>query len=154
MLTYVIGDATKPPGYGTKVIAHVVNNRGGWGRGFVMALSRRWRAPERDYRAWYQAQDGTFILGRVQLVRVEPHTYVANMIAQDGYRDADNQVPLRYYALEECLKELALQAQVLRATVHMPRIGSGLAGGDWNKVEQLISTTLKDIDVFVYDLTP
>ena len=36
----------------------------------------------------------------------------------------------------------------------MPRIGCGLAGGDWNKVEKIINETLidKGIEVYVYDL--
>lgn len=152
MIAYITGDATRPKGYGIRIIAHVVNNRGGWGRGFVLALSRRWSYPEQSYRAWAKSSDGTFELGHVQLVKVEPHTYVANMVAQDGYGSTTNQVPLRYYALEECLKELSLQANILKASVHMPRIGCGLGGADWAKVEALIKQELADIDVTVYDL--
>jgi hypothetical protein len=35
----------------------------------------------------------------------------------------------------------------------MPRIGCGLAGGDWNKVEAIINKTLisNGLEVFVYD---
>tara|TARA_R110002111_G_scaffold227346_2_gene288919 strand:+ start:47395 stop:47511 length:117 start_codon:yes stop_codon:yes gene_type:complete len=35
----------------------------------------------------------------------------------------------------------------------MPRIGCGLAGGKWDKVEPLIEQTLRTagIDVYVYD---
>jgi hypothetical protein len=32
-------------------IAHVCNDRGGWGKGFVMAISQRWPQPEMEYRA-------------------------------------------------------------------------------------------------------
>jgi hypothetical protein len=37
----------------------------------------------------------------------------------------------------------------------MPRIGCGLAGGDWNKIEAIINETLgeKGLDVTVYDIT-
>ncbi len=152
MLTYIKGDATRPIGYGVKILAHVVNHQGGWGRGFVLALSRRWGEPERAYRSWAKSKDKTFALGHVQLVKVEPALYVANMIAQDGYRSMANQVPLRYYALEDCLKELRLQANVLNATVHMPRIGCGLGGGQWTKVESLIKQELPDVGVTIYDL--
>ncbi|MFJ9407826.1 hypothetical protein [Streptomyces sp. NPDC101393] len=38
-ITYVQGDATAPQGKGVKVIAHVRNDLGGWGKGFVLALS-------------------------------------------------------------------------------------------------------------------
>ena len=45
-IVYVTGDATRPVGTGNKVLVHVCNDVGGWGRGFVMALSARWSAPE------------------------------------------------------------------------------------------------------------
>lgn len=34
----------------------------------------------------------------------------------------------------------------------MPRIGCGLAGGTWARVEEVISKTLEGIPVTVYDL--
>jgi O-acetyl-ADP-ribose deacetylase (regulator of RNase III) len=46
-INYVRGDATVPSVKGVKVIAHVCNDSGGWGKGFVLALSRRWPEPEK-----------------------------------------------------------------------------------------------------------
>jgi len=40
----------------------------------------------------------------------------------------------------------------LRATIHLPRIGCGLAGGKWESVEPLIREAMPDTGVFVYDL--
>jgi O-acetyl-ADP-ribose deacetylase (regulator of RNase III) len=51
-ITYLIGDATAPGGRGPGVIAHVCNDSGGWGKGFVLAVSRRWPEPEAAYRRW------------------------------------------------------------------------------------------------------
>ena len=45
-INYVIGDATQPVGEWPKIIVHVCNDIGGWGRGFVTAISKRW--PEAD----------------------------------------------------------------------------------------------------------
>jgi O-acetyl-ADP-ribose deacetylase (regulator of RNase III) len=53
-LRIIKGDATSPQDKGRKVIAHVCNDLGGWGKGFVLAVSRRWPEPERDYREWRQ----------------------------------------------------------------------------------------------------
>ena len=41
-----------------------------------------------------------------------------------------------------------------KATVHMPRIGCGLAGGTWDKIEPLINESLvkNEIETYVYDL--
>ncbi|MEO1228615.1 MAG: hypothetical protein AAFZ18_06900 [Myxococcota bacterium] len=44
--------ATAPVGEGPKVIVHICNDTGGWGRGFVVGLSKRWSAPEAVYRRW------------------------------------------------------------------------------------------------------
>ena len=37
------------------------------GKGFVMAISRRWKEPEQKYREWFKTQYN-FILGQVQFV--------------------------------------------------------------------------------------
>lgn len=46
-LRIIAGDATVPQAKGPKLIAHVCNDRGGWGKGFVLAVSARWPEPER-----------------------------------------------------------------------------------------------------------
>jgi hypothetical protein len=38
-LRLVTGDATTPTGEGNKIIAHICNDIGGWGKGFVVAIS-------------------------------------------------------------------------------------------------------------------
>ena len=142
------GDATQPTGKGNKVICHVCNDRGAWGSGFVKALSARWSAPETDYRQWFkngEAED--FRLGSVRLIQVEPDIWVANMIAQYGTRPKGNTPAIRYEFLEECLKQVAHQAIQLEATLHMPKIGSGLAGGDWNKIKRIVEVVLTQAGV-------
>ena len=44
-IRYTVGAATAPPGTDRRIIAHVCNDVGGWGRGFVVALSRRGPRP-------------------------------------------------------------------------------------------------------------
>lgn len=51
-LTSRTGDATQPEGTGPRVLVRVCNDQGLWGAGFVLALSRRFKAPEAAYRAW------------------------------------------------------------------------------------------------------
>jgi len=52
-IQYVKGDATTPQGDGHKIIVHVCNDLGKWGKGFVLAISKRWKEPEATYRAAY-----------------------------------------------------------------------------------------------------
>ena len=155
-ICYLVGDATTPRGEGSKVIAHLCNDRGGWGRGFVQALSARWPKPEKAYRDWYQGRsDNNFRLGATQMVQVTPETWVANMVGQHGITTRrTTRPPIRYDALRQSLRVLADWAVELRASVHMPRIGCGLAGSEWELIEPIIVTELVDrgVPVFVYDV--
>ncbi|MEV0910697.1 macro domain-containing protein [Streptomyces hokutonensis] len=153
-INYVRGDATVPSVKGVKVIAHVCNDIGGWGKGFVLAVSRRWPEPEKEYRAWHRARAANdFGLGAVQFVRVERYVWVANMIGQRGTRTGSKGVPVRYEAIDTALGLLADRTAELGASVHMPRIGCGLAGGKWSRVEPLVTERLvrRGIAVTVYD---
>ena len=126
----VKGDATHPQARGNRIIAHVCNDLGGWGKGFVLAVSKRWREPEEAYRAWHKDRSkNDFGLGAVQFVQIEPYVCVANMVAQRGMKTGSNGPPIRYEAVRACLRKLAIEAKGLGASVHMPRIGCGLAGG-------------------------
>lgn len=169
-ITYIRGDATAPEGKGVKVIAHVCNDLGGWGRGFVLALSRRWPEPEAAYRRWHRERaHNDFGLGAVQFVQVGDDLWVANMVGQRGILPSRSRpgsrsakrgapfssegAPVRYEAIDVGLGRIAARARQLGASVHMPRIGCGLAGGVWSRVEPLISGRLTrcGIPVTVYD---
>ncbi|MFJ2787125.1 MULTISPECIES: macro domain-containing protein [unclassified Streptomyces] len=153
-LKIVAGDATDPQAKGPKIIAHICNDLGGWGKGFVLALSRHWPGPEREYRRWHRERAGDdFALGAVRMVRVRSDIRVANMVAQRGTKTGSSGPPIRYDAVERCLQTLAEHALADGASVHMPRIGCGLAGGKWERVEPIISRSLsaRDIAVTVYD---
>lgn len=152
---YRQGDATAPGGSDNRIIAHVCNDIGAWGRGFVMALSHRGPEPEAAYKAWYRDRaQNDFALGAVQLVPVHPHLWVANMVGQHGIRRTGGKPPVRYEAIDKALGTLAQHALRIEASIHMPRIGAGLAGGDWALIEPLIVKQLcaSGVDVTVYDL--
>jgi O-acetyl-ADP-ribose deacetylase (regulator of RNase III) len=153
-INYVIGDATCPIGEGKKIIPHVCNDLGGWGAGFVLALSAKWKEPQQAY-----LRESAYVLGSTTIVEVEPNISVANMIAQHGigkrlnnFEGIINAVPpIRYDALRECLIAVNYVAVQTGATLHCPRFGAGLAGGDWGTIEKMIEEVIT-VDVYVYDL--
>lgn len=178
-IEYLTGDATVPcKTGGIRLIVHVCNDAGGWGSGFVVALSAKWNEPMGRYKAWYNSlssgirRSGTPIrmpLGEIQVVPVRDEygtIFVVNMIAQHNFKSVNNPVALRYQALADCFRKLdewirsykIAKGLMVRpdpvgdVTIHMPRIGCGLAGGSWDKVELLVGTQLFEYDVFVYDL--
>ena len=152
-LTYIEGDATKPIGTGIKYIIHCCNDVGGWGAGFVLALSRKWKDPESDYRYW-ASNTKDFKLGNVRFVQVEKDIKVVNMIGQHGTGpDSVGNPPIRYVAIKQCLKKVAEHCKENNASVHAPKFGSDLAGGDWKLIEKMIKEELinKGIDVTIYE---
>ncbi len=151
---YVQGDATQPQGDGPKIVAHVCNDIGRWGKGFVLALSKRWKEPEHAYKEWFR-EGHNFELGQVQFVPVSADITVANMIAQHrvAVKGETGPPPIRYDALEQALAQVAEQSLDRCASVHMPRIGCGVAGGRWEQVEPMVVRQLceRNIAVTVYD---
>ena len=107
------------------------------------------------YRAWHRDRsENDFGLGAIQVVQVEPYVWVANMVAQRGMKTGSNGPPIRYEAVRACLRKLAAEAKRSGASVHMPRIGCGLAGGRWEEIEPIILDELasQGVEVTVYDL--
>lgn len=170
-ISFLRGDATAPQADGPAIIPHIVNTEGAWGRGFVLAVSSRWSAPEAYYRHWHKLRrihgvmlqnplpemfvstSGDFVLGQVQIVQVAKDLYVANMIAQEGIgKNKKGLAPIRYEALGKCLEKVNRYAESLEASIHMPRIGCSLAGGSWSVVELWVKKALGRRDVTVYDL--
>jgi len=156
-ISYITGDATNPIGQGNKIICHVCNDIGLWGKGFVLALSKKWTAPQQQFLNWYKGRtNNSFELGQAHFVKVETSPdgiWVANMIGQHKVRSSKTGPPIRYEAVEKCLEAVRQKAKNWEASIHMPRIGCGLAGGEWTEIEAIIIKQLSvyDVPVFVYD---
>ena len=154
-LNYITGDATQPIGTGNRIITHCCNDLGYWNAGFVKALSRRWSEPERAYRRWAAGNERLpFALGNVQFVKVETGLCVANLIGQSGISTRRRTPPIRYDAIRKGLTAVRELALTHNASIHMPRMGAGLARGDWNEIAQIIESELCEhgLRVTVYDL--
>lgn len=117
------------------------------GAGFVLAVSNKWKKPEKSYRDMK-----CYVMGEIDIINVEESTYVINMIAQNGIGYSKN-CRVNYNDLRECLKSsYETIKEFSNVSVHMPRIGCGLGGGKWDIVEQIIKDELYKIPVYVYDL--
>ena len=150
MLLNEQGDATANITQPT-LIMHVCNCEGGWGRGFVLALSKKWPDTEHGYRAWakpgYKGKYGdnaSFALGEVQFVEVEKGVWVANMIAQtlEGKKRE-----LNYEALYQCLEKARDFSVKNNLDVRCPMLGAGLSGGDWHIIKAMLESIFDSVDV-------
>jgi len=153
------------PEIGQKVlIAHVCNNVGGWGSGFVVPLSNFAPLAESFYRQWHRegaskklifdddcASDMvSFELGNVQIVEVDAGVWVANMIAQHStISRSPGSKPIRYAALIRCMEEVGDFCRENGVEIYCPKFGSDLAGGTWEFIEELIEEVWSEIPVTV-----
>lgn len=153
-IKYIKGDATKPRGDEKKVLAFIINDKANsWGAGFAKQMQKKWPLLLEEFKYWKTAHKHEFQLGNIHTSRLESDLTAVLMVAQHGY-GASKGPRVRYEALENTLRKVAKEAEKTKASVHMPRIGAGQAGGNWTIIEELIEKELcqKGLKVTVYDL--
>lgn len=146
------GSALEPRGQGVKIVAHVVNDATpNWGAGFGKAVQSKWPKAQQHFREKFETIRGTK-LGSTFCSRVSEDVQTFQMVCQRGYGPSPRP-RIRYGALRSCLAELRQLALRESASVHMPRIGTGEAGGSWELVSSLIAEELcsEGISVVIYD---
>lgn len=151
-ITYLKGNATFPLCEGNKIISHLCNDVGRWKESFGPVISTRWQKPEKAYLK-LKPNDEDIELGIVQFAKVTFDIWVANMIGAHGMLKSDKRKALIHYnATQICLNKVARKALYLKASVHMPRIGTDV-GGNWAEIEPMILETLceHNIEVYIYD---
>lgn len=162
MITYAIGDATEPGTVDCPVlIVHVVNDEGKRGAGFSGALSRRYAQARDSYHRWFRGESFApadvepFALGAILprvLANRQSVATVAHLCAQHGVGTDRQRVD--YAALDTALGKLRawIDRSHYPGRVQMPRIGCGLGGGRWDRVEKHLGTTDLWRGVTVLDL--
>ena len=146
---------------GNVIIPHVCNNIGAWGAGFVVPLGKKYPLAKEEYKRWFNEDQYNFFLGNTQFVQVDNNVFVANMVAQDGITSGSTgdrsrvvDRPLRYDALFQCMIQVADFAESIdpQAVIHCPKFGSGLAGGYWGFIIQMIEDIWdkRGLDTVVY----
>jgi len=126
------------------IVPHVCNNQGGWGAGFVIPLGKNYP----NAKAQYLHLDA-YTLGETQFVENkvgDNNVVICNMIAQTlgGSR------PLYYNHLAKCMDavaDYALRNDIIQ--IMAPAFGSGLAGGDWDVIKELINDCWLEKRLFV-----
>jgi hypothetical protein len=141
------------------IVPHVCNNVNSFGAGFAAGVAKHFPIVKENYHLLGKQN----ILGYTQFVEVYKnkdygHKIIfANMIAQNGTIHKNNPRPLNYYSLAKCMANVNLYIHQNfdsenRVQIHAPKFGCGLAGGNWNFIQDLITDIWKNIQVFVYQL--
>jgi len=160
ILRVVKGDVTNPQRAKDNeivIIPHCCNNKKIWGGGFVIALSKKWKEPEKIYRDFFNQQYPT--LGHVCYAEVNKRLIVANMIGQDGIMADTNPKPIKYRDLANAMYNVFEYVEMVKSrtsdpvAIHAPKFGSLRAGGNWNFLLDLIAEIWiqNGIDVTIYE---
>lgn len=140
-----------------QVIAHGVNCQGVMGSGVAKALYEKWPRVRDKYLDFFiehnAGPDGENFLGTIDVLLAERVTnkIVINCFTQQYYGN-DGKQYLSYDALLSCMEDL--YSFCIARDLHeiaMPKIGCGLAGGDWNIVKTILNSVFpKDFVIKVY----
>jgi hypothetical protein len=155
-LHFVHGDVLSPRPRGPVLIGQLVNDRAyRWGGGVARQAARRFPDAEREFGPWLRSLPADDRLGSVHLHRIDERVELASMVAQHGF-GGSAEARIRYHALDACMTRLVSRATERSASVHLPRIGTGGAAGDWRTVEAMIRHHFAStgVQVWVHDLPP
>jgi hypothetical protein len=148
----------------TVFIPHVCNNIDLFDAGFAGQIAHLY--PE--IKANYHMLGKSFLknnLGHSQIIKVyeqpkyKHKLYFVNMIAQNGIKNLNNPRPLNYAALVRSMIQLS---QYIHSNtgflkknenieIHAPKFGSGLAGGNWSFISDVIEDIWGKYNVFIYN---
>ena len=143
------------------IIPHVCNNMNSYAAGFAAAVAEEFPLAKENYHMLVLRQS----LGYSQFIKVHEKNKnsitIANMICQNGFRNKTNNRPLNYANLVICMykvKQYAIDLQKsikdeqYSVEIYCPKFGSGLAGGKWDFIEDLIKDLWTDqFNVYVYN---
>lgn len=126
-------------------IIHGCNSHGVMGSGVAKAIRDKYPQAYRDYNDVYNNRglDLGDIIASVQ----DDGKIILNAITQKDFGRVVGNVYVSYWAIAEVFRKIE-QWDV--GTVAMPKIGAGLANGDWNVIEAIIENTLVKTKPVVY----
>jgi len=129
------------------IIAHGCNCRGSFGAGVALQIALQWPMVKEAYRSKFLSTEG-WRLGDVQFVYTGS-VIIANCATQENYGRKGTHAD--YDAIRTCM--IKLKDFAAGRSIALPKIGAGLAGGDWNRIEAILQDVFGDSDnVTVYSL--
>lgn len=132
-----------------KYIAHGVNSQDVMGSGVAKVLFKKYPDVKKRYHEYCNVVEIERRLESVCSTQIQKDGKVIfNMFTQYNY-GYDGKRYVNYAAIVQCLTKIVNQGTV--KVLAIPRIGFGLAGGDWEIVKQLINDVTQDkLEVWVY----
>lgn len=150
------GDVLELQSGGKKIICQLVNDKAiKWGGGVARKIAKRFPDAEDAFTEQVLNIPRCDRLGRVVFSEANKDLTIASLIGQEGF--GPSLFPrIRYAALQSCLEQVADHAITIGSSIHMPKIGTGSAGGDWPTIEEMLGDVMVRAGLFVtvYDVPP
>lgn len=119
------------------IIVHGVNCMGVMGSGVAVEIKNKWPDAFNTYLKTVKSfDDKRDCLGVVDICNVETDLWVANAFTQVNFGRTGKHV--NYEAISTCFKTIIKIATNYHTSIHYPKIGSGLGGGDWSLISEII----------------
>jgi len=128
-------------------IIHGCNSHGIMGSGVAKAIRDKYPQAYQDYNDVYNNHG--LELGNIVVSVQNDGKVIHNAITQKDYGRDSSRVYVSYWAIAEVFRKINSWGV---GEIAMPKIGSGLAGGDWNVISGIIENTLIDTKPIVYIL--
>lgn len=153
-IRYVNGNVLEPRGPGVKVICQLVNNLARrWGGGIARQAAKRFPSAESEFGTWLTGLPRDERLGQVHFSQPTRNVVISSIVGQAGV--GRSLLPrIDYRAVETGLAHVSRFASARGATVHLPRIGTGSAGGNWETIRSLIEEEFVQSGLVVTIYTP
>lgn len=130
------------------IVVHGCNAQGKMNSGIAGQIHARFPSVFEDY--WRQYESSGLKLGDV--VVCPPNTgegrsfWIANAITQEFYGRDSSIRYVDYNAVRDVFSQVAQIAKANGLTVHYPKVGAGLANGQWEVIEKIIETELQGME--------
>lgn len=133
------------------IIVQQVNAQGAMNSGVAKAIRQKYPVVYEVYsNTVHPGNDyGLSHMGRMIPVKINEDLYVANIVGQQFY-GKDKKKYTSYDALDTGFKAIAEIMKSDDFPIHVPLIGSGLGGGHWPVVKQIIEHRLENLDVTLW----
>lgn len=135
-----------------KYIAHGVNCQNKMGSGVARVLFEEYPIIKEEYHLAHEefsTAKPEFFLGSIEVFDIKKDLFGINCWTQLEY-GYDGKKYVSYDAIHDCFSQIKERGV---KEVAIPKIGCGLAGGNWEIVSRIIDdATGDDLDVYVYYL--
>jgi O-acetyl-ADP-ribose deacetylase (regulator of RNase III) len=143
-IEYINGDLLETP---VKHIMHGCNSHGVMGSGVAKLIRDKYPQAYRDYYDVYNSRG--LELGDIIFSVQNDGKIISNAITQKDYGRDKSRVYVSYWSIAEVFRKI--ESFGIKE-IALPKIGAGLANGDWNVIEAIIENTLTKTKPIVYVL--